>query len=177
MRGIELIGISGKSKAGKDHLGKHILRPRGFMPYALAWPLKTQLVGRRFLLHSEAFAAEKSLTTRALLQGGGTENARDVYGEDIWIDTADSWLHILHDEYGFDKIYVPDIRFWNEAQWVHDHGGKLIRIVGGGLEDEELASHRSETELDEWEEWDAIVHSHSATHVLESSLREQGIIE
>ena len=179
MKGIELIGISGKATAGKDTLGRSILRPRGFVPYSIAWPMKIGLVGRRRLTHEEAFVKPKDDRVRGIMQAGGDEEGRQVYGEDYWIRQADEWLYILRDEYRFDKVYLPDVRYWNEAEWVRNHGGKLIRIVGGGLENMHQSLHASETELDEWplEEWDAIVHGHSSTHVLESSLIEQGVLK
>jgi hypothetical protein len=62
---------------------------------------------------------EASLTGREFLQRLGN-NAREIAGENIWVD---AWEKKAKRE---DSVVVADVRYWNEVQRIIDLNGKLI---------------------------------------------------
>jgi hypothetical protein len=148
-RSIQLIGLVGKSGAGKNYLARHALIPIGFVPLALANHFKVDAVVRDGAPIDEVFFTAKSPETRDMLQKRGTEEGRHVYGEDIWIRTMEAWV-ASYLAAGVTRFAITDVRFPNEADWIKHMGGQLVRITGrGGLEGS-LAFHPSETALDDY---------------------------
>jgi hypothetical protein len=88
-------------------------------------------------------AKEDYPEVRRLLQKGGTEGGRDIFGQDIWIVT---WMRNVDAllEAGYD-VCVSDMRFINEASAVRAMGGQVWRVYRPGTGPGE---HRSENELD-----------------------------
>lgn len=89
------------------------------------------------------------LTHREVLQKIG-ESMRNTFGDDIWIKS-------LFSE-GYDPKYdtwiITDVRYRNEADYIKDKGGILIRINRNtGYND----NHKSETDLDDYDKFDYIV--------------------
>lgn len=156
---VTVIGMSGKARSGKNYLAYHALVPLGYIPLSLAMPFKADALARFGLPIEEVLGeAGKSDETRHRLQQMGTEEGRNVYGEDIWIDTLTAWMRWFYDN-SFRNFVITDVRFPNEAQWVQNwHGGRLVRVVGRGeAENAQAKEHISETALDEWLEWDLVL--------------------
>lgn len=148
-RHLQLIGMAGKAGSGKTYLAKHALLPIGFVPLAVANHFKVDAVVRDGAPLDEVFFTAKSDETREMLQQRGTEQGRHVYGEDIWVRTMEAWVAAFVAA-GVHRFVVTDVRFPNEADWVKQLGGKLVRVLGrGGLEGP-LAFHPSETALDDY---------------------------
>lgn len=77
------------------------------------------------------------LEARILLQKLGTEAGRDIHGDDCWIEIADRRVD------RFDKCYVTDVRFLDEARWlVKEERGLLLLIQREGYGP--VNGHRSE---------------------------------
>lgn len=155
-----LLGISGKAGTGKDYTAR-LLRETGFRPWSLAWHFKVWIVGQGLATFDEVFVT-KPPHVRHLLQQYGTEQGRMVYGDDIWCTTMLTWLQLLGEQWGVERIVVPDVRFPNEVQAIHRAGGKVMRLHAP----ERAASsglslvhrqHVSETALDTFDAFDAIV--------------------
>lgn len=159
MKGVEIIGISGKSGSGKDFVGREVLRPAGYRRFSLAWPMKNEACGMGFSYEDVHFA--KPPAVRAWLQKRGTEDGWMKHGENYWCDIAEAWMRTLHEEYGVQKFYVPDVRFLHEVSMVRRLGGALIRMELGDrpypLCDTAAAVHSSETALDNYLQWDSQV--------------------
>jgi hypothetical protein len=89
-------------------------------------------------------AKEQYPEIRRLLQIGGTEAGRNIFGQNIWAETwykrTKVWL-----EQGYD-VCVSDLRFLNEAAFVHDLFGEVWRVYRPGTDVGD--QHASETELD-----------------------------
>jgi hypothetical protein len=178
---IEVIGLSGKAGAGKDWVGREVLRPLGYMQWAYAWPIKTQMVGR-----GESFEdvmVNKPPRVRELLQVVGTEQGRDVFGQGYWIRQFGAWLRILHEELGLRKFYVTDVRFPNEVEAIQELGGKVVRLVHGPgltypLAGTPAENHSSETALDKYTRFDGAVRNHTGITpaMMHDYLRVQGIL-
>lgn len=129
---------------------------------------------KRFPLANGGF-----LTTRHCMQSMGTFWGRDACYPDVWVDyllrivarieTGD-WRYdqtkglterkVFHGFRNPTDVVVPDVRFKNEINRIHKHGGFVLRIDRPGAKLEgEAGKHRSETEIDECPDsmFDAIV--------------------
>lgn len=103
----------------------------------------------------ETLISEKRLivTPRLLLQLGGTEAGREVFGQCIWVEAL--FRQINNSEQKF--WVIPDVRFPNEAKAILDNGF-LYRIdrdlagASGGT-----TKHASEVSMDNWTEWSSII--------------------
>jgi hypothetical protein len=82
------------------------------------------------------------------MQAYGTDyrRAEDV---DYWIKAFDSY--VAQDLRMGNHLIVHDVRFPNEAAWVLDRGGIMLRLDPfDGWQPGEFAGHASETSLDEY---------------------------
>ena len=160
---MEIIGLSGKAGSGKDYLYQHSLRRCRYKRVAFADHIKVWLIGQGKLSHEEAYG-HKAPDVRQLLQQYGTEQGRDVYGEDIWCSTLFAWLRVWESSWGINRFVITDVRFANEVEFIKRRGGKVFRIHAPeraalkGLSPE-LAEHRSECDLDTYARFDAIIHN------------------
>lgn len=83
---------------------------------------------------------------RAMLQVTGTENGREVFGPDCWVDVAKRRVrqHGFPDNPG-KRFVFRDVRFGNEADWIYEQGGEIWDIVGRTSEEVSiLKPHTSE---------------------------------
>jgi hypothetical protein len=90
---------------------------------------------------------------RHLLQLRGTEEGRNVFGNDVWCKAALAWMQVLHDTSGVKKFVVPDVRFPNEVDYIRNNGGRVFRIespsrVNNSNLSDAAKAHISETALD-----------------------------
>lgn len=90
-------------------------------------------------------------TARQVVQVFGTTMREHFPG--IWLE------HVLGRDYGADYVVLSDMRFAEEAEAVRRRGGHLIQIRRTGFMGGD--SHRSERELDSWDDWDYVVHNTS----------------
>lgn len=107
----------------------------------------------------------KTPTVRAGLQYLGTD-VRRKKDNDYWVKQIDQYV-----DKTVDYVFIPDVRFVNEADWIKDHyDGFLYRvevpvevIIRRAYErdkvvyTEEQLNHRSETALDDYTRFDQIV--------------------
>lgn len=139
-----LIGLVGRKQSGKDTFADYLVSQYGFTKQAFAGPVK-EVCRAMFLLtpeqledpqQKETVDGRWGLTPRQMMQKVGTDMVRRVWDEDFWLKNMDLRLC------GGDVV-VSDVRFPNEAQYIRDRGGVLVRIAhnGGALED----PHTSET--------------------------------
>jgi hypothetical protein len=156
-----LIAVTGYKNSGKNAVCDVLRDSFGFKVTGFADALKAQFLaidpmiphyypGRwerlSYLVaqHGWDDAKERFPEVRRLLQKGGTEGGRDIFGQDIWVVT---WMRnvdaLLEAEY---DVCVSDMRFINEASAVRDMHGEVWRIRRPGTEPGE---HRSESELDQ----------------------------
>lgn len=157
-----LIGLSGYAQSGKDSLAGFLRDDHGFETRSFADPLKALLYAVDPLLAPapdtplnsvqiswmvdrvgwEETKAAYSLSpfgARAYLQRLGA-GARDIFGEDFWVDalfgTVSEYAHTV----------ITDCRYPNEAQAVKERGGYMIRIERPGTGP--ANAHASENALD-----------------------------
>jgi hypothetical protein len=148
---IKLIGISGKANVGKDYVAS-ILKSWGMTPFSFALHLKMDAIGKGEGTYEEVMHT-KPPHIRKRLQLKGTEEGREVYGEDIWVKTLDAWLTYYSNEWNKNAFVISDVRFENEADYIKSRGGILIRVVSDdrlttSKLTEEQKTHASEIALD-----------------------------
>lgn len=160
---MRLVGISGKAGVGKDYIYQHILKPKGFVNWSLAWHFKIWIVATNQATYEEVFVT-KPAHVRQLLQLEGTERGRNVYGENVWCEAARAWIEHLNKEWGVDSIAIPDVRFPNEVRFIQQMGGHVLRIeaperAANSSLTPEARLHPSETALDDFKGFDATVYN------------------
>lgn len=175
---MHLVGISGKAETGKDHLMRTCLQPVGFRPWSFAWHLKIEIIGQGGCTFQEAFYT-KPKHVRDRFQARGTEEGRDKYGEDIWVDTTLAWLELIAAEWGVSTFVIPDVRFKNELLALQRLQAKVIRVVAPERAarsrlDPEQRQHRSEIDLDDvpLAQFDAVVHNNPGDVAVERQMVE-----
>lgn len=157
-----IIGISAKMGCGKTTLAKelqHALatghKPGEGVPVlrAFADPLKAECSEHyKYPLEWNYSDEGKARTVagdsvRRLLQVWGTE-VRRAQDKDYWIKAFDRYVE--RDILAGDHIIVHDVRFPNEAAWVKEKGGLLVRLDPfPGWRPGPHAQHASETALDQ----------------------------
>jgi hypothetical protein len=96
------------------------------------------------------------------LQLVGTDLFRDNYDTDIWVKSF--FNEELDDKLNDGKIIiVPDVRFVNEADYIIQKGGYLIRLEGDpmGVRENSLRdlNHISESNLDGYTKFDKVIYN------------------
>lgn len=93
-----------------------------------------------------------------MLQHVGTNIIR-AKNPDYWVECLASRIKSDNP----DVALVTDIRFPNEAQWIHDNAGALVKIVRIKKDGTQYIApdrdpnHPSETALDNYSEWDFVI--------------------
>lgn len=162
-----IMAVSGKLGVGKDYIMEKLLLPklsgRRVSRMAFADHIKVNVASQSGESIDTMLSGQKSLELRRKLQFEGTENGRDKYGEDIWINTLRNWIRLRELRDGVDIVVITDCRFLNEVNFIESMDGLLIRVVAddrnelalqqesGGDRDryETIKSHLSETCLDD----------------------------
>lgn len=150
-----IIGISGKKQVGKNtfanYLEEHLNTDKiNFLSFAAKLKGISCLLLNEEWVDTEEYKNSKTsifdCTRRELLQQIGTK-MREI-DEDFWVKTVN-----LKD--GYYNI-ITDVRYKNEARWIKENGGIIIRLFRDtGLND----THSSEIDLDDYNEFDYIVDS------------------
>lgn len=166
-----LIGLGGRMGAGKDVAAGVLCREFGFVRLGFADALKAEVrdcyprtlraMSRlvygvtEWSSHTAAevivgqMLAEKPAVVRAFLQEHGTE-VRRAENPDYWVNRLH---HALERRDDTDHIVVPDVRFPNEAEYLHRRGAFLALVMRGEAFDPD--AHPSESHGDAIH-WDAV---------------------
>jgi hypothetical protein len=141
-----LIGLIGLKQSGKDTFADYLVDKHHFQKLAFAEPVK-KLCHTMFLLSEEQLNdpvlkeqvdPRWGLSPRQMMQKVGTDMVRQMWDDDFWVKHMDMRLRKI-----VDKVVVSDVRFPNEAQWIRDKGGLLVRIDDG--REQSSDAHSSET--------------------------------
>ena len=155
-----IIGLSGYAQSGKDTVAEILVRKFGFQRVAFADPIRefcydfNPIVG--YVANEPIFlrnvvdrdgweVAKKNPQVRQTLQAVGV-SARNIFGENFWIDRALRRTDI------FGKWVITDVRFRNEANAIWNlpamAPGQVWRVERPGVA--AVNSHVSETQLDDY---------------------------
>lgn len=153
-----LIGVTGYARHGKDTLASVLTRELGYTRVALADKMKELLLvldpivdayanvnGTRLsdLVEEEGWDGAKQLPeVRRLLQVFGTQVGRQGLGEDVWIEALARGTMGFYG--GTRRIVIPDVRFPNEAAFIHRLGGEVWRVKRPGFDNGIGVAHDSE---------------------------------
>lgn len=154
---VEVVGISGWARTGKDTVAAHLVEKYGYTRMSFADPMREALcrldplitvgemqgVGLASAVEGLGWEALKSLSpdVRGLMQRMGTEVGRDMFGQNFWVDTA---IDSIADG---SKVVFADVRFPNEAEAIKNLGGEVWRVLRPGVGP--ANDHISETALDD----------------------------
>ena len=135
-----LIGMAGRAGTGKDTAGDYLCARYGFERASFAQAIKIMLEAK--FAHvgiDHAYLYEPALknvpipglgvSARRLMQTLGTEWGRNIIGGQLWVDLLDLHLGIRAGMPVHDRLVVTDVRFPNEAAWVHASGGKIVHLA------------------------------------------------
>jgi hypothetical protein len=152
----KLIGLTGHMQAGKDSIGKILVEEHGFQRFAFADQLKSMALALNPLVPCEEWVfqskyvglaayvrewgwerAKGNPEVRRFLQVLGTEGVREHIGEDAWVQALETKLdaagwEVFEGQHEDFDVVVTDARFPNEADWVHELGGQVWRVVRPG---------------------------------------------
>lgn len=141
-----IIGISGYARSGKDSIGKILVEQHGYTRLSFADLLREALL----LLNpdivdevtEQVFTLEELIADRGweraktecsevrrMLQVLGTDIARNMIGEDSWVNAMERRIAAS----GADKIVITDVRFPNEADFVRSFDGMVLRVFRPGV--------------------------------------------
>ena len=161
---MELIGLLGHQGVGKNYIAENILNEilpkKNTIIMAFADHFKVECITKRNVPYEKVFE-KKDKISRKLLQIVGTEEGRNVYGNDIWINTLETWLNIYKSR-GVKRFIISDVRFQNEVDWIKKMGGHVIKVNASDRHENkvcqesdnniyaknEISNHISELEID-----------------------------
>jgi cytidylate kinase len=157
-----LIGISGKIGSGKDTLADFIMKHAPFEKKSFAEKIKktgAYLTGTAVELWytqegKNVFLPEWDMTIGEFQQKLGTDAARVGLHDKTWI------ISLFADLKPTSQWLIKDLRFKNEAYAIKERDGIVLRINGDPAKIRENSkrdlTHISETDLDDFSEWDGV---------------------
>lgn len=140
-----IIGIAGHKRSGKTMLADMLCQRLNLPHESFAAPIR-RAVADILGVSVDALEVRKETpiswlggkTPRHLMQTLGTEWGRQMIDRELWIKA-------LMNRAGGSGAVVSDVRFPNEAEAIRASGGKVIRLVRPGFQDQD--SHLSEVPL------------------------------
>lgn len=168
-----LIGICGAAGSGKDTLAQGIAAMDVYFVYSLADPIKAAINAMfgfgpvhwedrdwkekpiPWLSEPDFEGVAYPISPRTLAQTLGTQWGREMVDPEIWLKIADHKFQKISNVGRLESgrimglgMIVPDIRFENEARWIRENDGLLLKVVRPGQETISENSHATETGLD-----------------------------
>lgn len=131
-----LIGICGAAGSGKDAIADTLVNDYGYIRNKFADPLYemvSAMTGYTVSQLQDRALKEKPIswldgkTPRQLLQTLGTDWGRELICSDVWIRSVEKRVRLALEDDRYSVI--TDLRFDNEAEWVHRMGGEVWRVV------------------------------------------------
>jgi len=110
---------------------------------------------------------KKTMITRTILQLVGTDIIKKRVDNNWWVNQVKSRAIASES----DVILITDCRFPNEITEMFDENYEtiVIRIARNINTQEQIASHQSETALDDWKVWNYIVENNGTLENLQTS--------
>ncbi len=123
-----IIGLVGNSGTGKDWVAINQLVRRAFVPIAFGDELKLIGIMEGVGTYDEFFNT-KPAHIRDWMQRRGTEEGRDVFGQDCWIRAAKARMKLDAERYGISNRVFTDVRFMNEFHFLKGELGALMLYI------------------------------------------------
>lgn len=160
----KIIGVTGTKESGKNTFGSYLVNNYGFTENAFAKPLKDASKILFGLNDEQLYDSEKKeqydskigYSPREVLQKFGTEIVREQFAnifpnmfrnsyKNLWIKLMDIFINTKENENKF--VVITDLRFQDEAEWVKNKGGIIVKINRQSIKKNKYSEHKSETEL------------------------------
>lgn len=161
-----LIGVAGPKNSGKDTFASvfssYFNETFAIRPFAE--PLK-RICQQMYLLSDEQLhdrqEKEKEdprwkLSPRQMFQMFGTDYIRKQIDPNFWVKHFELWYQAQPQG---TNVLVPDIRFQNELDLIHQLGGKVVFIDRPDAQPEEQAKHECEVSACQLQNIDFVVHN------------------
>lgn len=174
------VGVCGYKGAGKDTMATRLVERWGFERRALADPLKQAAAAIFGFTQDQLYGDLKeavdpywNLSPRQVLQWLGTEGCREAVGgraveSGAWSEDERNglWIRALDRACrGLPRVVVPDVRYTNEAQFILDQGGLLVRVDRPGYGPGEHKSEHLDQWWDEARSWSRCWRLHNASNI------------
>ena len=166
---VTIIGFAGKLGTGKDYIIEKYLAPlikENKLIVAFADYLKIKVASENDDIDiADCISSNKPIHVRKKLQKEGTENGRNIYGDDIWIKKLENFIYLHNQRNNINTFIISDCRFINEANWIENKMSGLLIYVNSPNRNKKalklesknnssdlykIKSHRSENELDDY---------------------------
>lgn len=130
-----LIALTGAPGSGKDTLAEQFVLHDVYEQYRFADPIKAMLA--QFHIRPDVWEDHEmkeriipwlGKSPRFLAQTLGTEWGRDLIHPDIWVLMAMGRWNVVNSGSEPGRMVVSDVRFQNEANWICQAGGIIVRI-------------------------------------------------
>jgi phosphomevalonate kinase len=173
---MKIIGLSGKKQSGKDtvySIASDILAPPvGRVGFADALKQEvSEATGFRV-----EFIEEHKTEFRSLLQVWGTDFRRHFSGTEYWIEQMDEVITSVNNKYKY--LFITDVRFENEAEFIKQRGGSVIRVerrqqVYKTIQEAtvDIDVHVSETNMNDYSGYDYVINNNGSEKDLQKSVR------
>ena len=145
-----IIGIGHKKRHGKSTIAKHLVRHWSFQEFTFAAPIKeivdlTFSFPENYKYDKEKIYPRANISYRTACQTIG-ESFRQLFGPYIWVNALEKKLEEIEGD-----IIISDVRHSEEANWIRQAGGCLIKVFNPNIQQED--THISENGLDNFV-WD-----------------------
>lgn len=150
----KLLGLTGFAESGKDAFADHMVNEFGYVKVGFAdkvcelalklnpiiWKLPFPQRLKTIVDKKGWTKAKRIRQVRKYLQWLGSEVGREVFGEDIWINTLKPTIAELLSK--GTSVIITNVRFENEAQYIEELGGNIVLVTRPGVGP--VNSHRSD---------------------------------
>jgi len=169
-----IIGFGYKAQSGKDTAADHLVKNHNFVRLAFADTLKESCRAVFNFSDEQLYGNLKQTidpfwqkTPREYLQIIG-DGFRKFIDPLIWIKAIERKIQSIEG-----NIAIADIRYINECNFIHSTGGLVVKINRAHYElQDKQAAHASETELDNFFNWDHTIENNGTKENLYKKLDE-----
>jgi hypothetical protein len=163
---MRLIGIIGRKYYGKDTVADYIVNKFGYTKVSFATPLKESTRPIFGFSDEQLYGDLKDtidpfwgIPPREVFKFLGTDVYRNNIETILPKMKNDFWLKVFDHKYkNIDKLVIADVRFPNEAQYIIDNGGFLIKL-NRNIENND--GHESETSIDNINNYHVLVENNA----------------
>jgi len=157
---MTIIGFGYRKRSGKDVAARRLVEAHGFERLAFADRVK-MVTAVKFDWTLESMYNDEikdvvdpfwGLSRRRAMQLEGTEAGRQVHGHDFWVKHVRRSMLKFPDQRNW---VFSDCRFPDEARFIKDLGGMVVRIDRPGFMGGD--GHSSETSMDDYRDWDHVI--------------------
>lgn len=176
-----IVGISGKARSGKDTFAEMLAAQLNkgahppFVMMAFANELKLRCQAAFDLSYEQLWGDDKEKVDERYqkqMQANVHWTAREImqeYGAFYRSIDGEFWIKNLFKvaaDKGYNNVIVTDVRYINEADYILNKGGYVIRVERENKDDVHNMQHPSEVQLDGYNRFDFVVNNNGTLEEL-----------